>query len=70
MSLAEEDGYVVLAIRDDGKGFDPATLSERLAQGHIGIASQRARAESVGGRFVLTSAPGGGTNAEVRVPRG
>jgi two-component system, NarL family, sensor kinase len=69
MSLAEEDGYVVLAIRDDGKGFDETTLSERLAHGHIGIASQRARVESVGGRFVIASSTGHGTTAEVRVPR-
>lgn len=69
MSLAEEDGYVVLAIRDDGKGFDETTLSERLAHGHIGIASQRARVESVGGRFVIASSTGHGTTAEIRVPR-
>jgi two-component system, NarL family, sensor kinase len=70
MSLAEEDGYVVLAIRDDGKGFDEATLSERLAHGHIGIASHKARLESVGGRLVIASSAGRGTTAEVRVPRG
>jgi two-component system NarL family sensor kinase len=69
MSLAEEDGYVVLAIRDDGKGFDETTLSERLAHGHIGIASHKARVESVGGRLMITSSTGRGTTAEVRVPR-
>jgi two-component system, NarL family, sensor kinase len=69
MSLAEKDGYVVLGISDDGKGFDETTLSERLAHGHIGIASHRARVESVGGRFEITSSTGRGTRAEVRVPR-
>jgi two-component system, NarL family, sensor kinase len=69
MSLAEENGYVVVAIRDDGKGFDEATLSERLARGHIGIASQKARLESVGGRLMIASSAGRGTTAEVRVPR-
>jgi signal transduction histidine kinase len=69
MSLAEENGYVVVAIRDDGKGFDEATLSERLAHGHIGIASQKARLESVGGRSMITSSAGRETTAEARVPR-
>jgi two-component system NarL family sensor kinase len=69
MSLAEENGYLVLAIRDDGHGFDQATLSQRLAEGHIGIASQKARVESVGGRLVIASAEGAGTTAEVRLPR-
>jgi two-component system, NarL family, sensor kinase len=69
ISLSEENGYLLLAIRDDGKGFDDAVLSEKLREGHIGVASQKARVESVGGRLVIVSEAGRGTRAEVRVPR-
>jgi len=66
--LAPEDGFLVLAVLDDGRGFEPATLKERLAEGHIGLASQRVRIEAVGGRLDVGARPGGGTRAEIRVP--
>jgi two-component system NarL family sensor kinase len=69
LSLAEDDGYLVLGVRDDGEGFDETVLAAKLREGHIGIAAHRARVESVGGRLVITSTVGAGTNAEVRVPR-
>jgi two-component system NarL family sensor kinase len=69
ITLGESDGSVVLSIRDDGKGFDEAVLSARLAEGHVGISSQKARLESVGGELVVASTAGLGTTAEVRVPR-
>jgi two-component system NarL family sensor kinase len=55
---------------DDGQGFEESVLSTKLRNGHIGIAAHRARVESVGGRLVITSRVGAGTDAEVRVPRG
>jgi two-component system, NarL family, sensor kinase len=67
--LAEEDGYVVVSIRDDGRGIDEQALADRVAQGHIGLASHRARLESVGGTLILHRLPAGGTSAEIRVPR-
>ena len=69
ISLRERDGYLVLSIRDDGNGFDEALLPRRLAEGHLGLASQKARLERVGGDLVIESAVGRGTSAEVRVPR-
>jgi two-component system NarL family sensor kinase len=66
--LAEVDGEVVLGVRDDGVGFDPGILPERLGEGHIGLQSQRERIESLGGRMVISAAPGRGTSVEVRVP--
>jgi two-component system, NarL family, sensor kinase len=69
LRLFEEDGNVVLAIEDDGRGFDEAVLHDRLAQGHIGLASHRARLENVGGALIVESTPGVGTRAEARVPR-
>ena len=66
--LLQRDGEVVLGVRDDGLGFDPKILPQRLAEGHIGLRSQRERIESVGGRLEIRAAPGQGTNVELHVP--
>jgi two-component system, NarL family, sensor kinase len=66
--LCRDNGQVVLAVSDDGRGFDLSILPSRLAEGHIGILSQRERIESIGGRLEIRSAPGHGTTAEVRIP--
>ena len=66
--LAEQNGSVVLEVRDDGRGFDVAELPERLAEGHIGLPSQRERIESQGGGMSIRTAPGSGTSVEVHVP--
>jgi two-component system NarL family sensor kinase len=58
----------VLVVEDDGRGFPPGLPDERLADGHIGLAAQRVRIESAGGRMELFSAPGAGTRVAVRVP--
>jgi two-component system, NarL family, sensor kinase len=68
LRLAHEDGEVVLAVRDNGQGFDAQELPERLARGHIGLASQRMRVESAGGRLEIEAAPGRGTTAVVHLP--
>lgn len=67
--LRESGTELVLAVSDNGKGFDPGTIRERLAEGHIGLTSQRARVESIGGRIEIRSSPGRGATVEVRVPR-
>jgi two-component system, NarL family, sensor kinase len=69
LRLLEEDGDVVITMEDDGRGFDEATLVDRVSEGHIGIASHRARLETVGGLLVVESSVGSGTYAEIRVPR-
>jgi signal transduction histidine kinase len=55
---------VRLRVSDDGRGFDPSTVPD----GHLGLAGMRARAEKLGGRITVTSAPGKGTSIEVVVP--
>jgi two-component system NarL family sensor kinase len=69
MLLTEEDGYVVVSIRDDGRGLDESALADSVADGHIGLASHRARIENVGGALIVERAPAGGTSAEIRVPQ-
>ncbi len=68
VTLRDVDGERALSVRDDGTGFDGAVLAQRLAQGHIGLASQRVRLESAGGGLEIEPAPGGGTLASARVP--
>jgi signal transduction histidine kinase len=57
---------VLLEIRDNGCGFDPAVGHP----GHWGLDSMRSRAAEIGARFTIASAPGRGTRLRVRVPGG
>ena len=55
---------VVVEIRDNGHGFDPANGHP----GHFGLESMHSRAAEIGGRLTIASAPGSGTVVRVRVP--
>jgi signal transduction histidine kinase len=57
-------GQVVLEIRDDGPGFNPAAGHP----GHFGLDSMRSRAAEIGGSLTITSTPGSGTLVRVCVP--
>ena len=61
-------GLVELSVRDDGIGFEPGRLTELLRAGHFGVAGMRERVEAVGGKWALTSAPGGGTEVKATIP--
>ena len=67
--FAEDDeDEIVVTIRDDGDGFtyDEDALREA---GKIGmLKSMKGRAEHLGGRMCVDSAPGRGTEIELRVP--
>ncbi|MEZ5152816.1 MacS family sensor histidine kinase [Rhodococcus zopfii] len=61
---------VILSIRDDGSGIPDGRLAEAQAQGRMGVSkSIVGRAAWLGGVAVLDSAPGEGTEWEIRVPR-
>jgi PAS domain S-box-containing protein len=62
--LREVDDGLLLSIRDDGKGFDPA---ER-APG-IGLENMRRRAVAMGGELKILSAPGKGCELILQAPR-
>lgn len=68
VTLREHGGERILTVSDNGSGFDPAVLSQQLARGHVGVASQRMRLETFGGRLELVPRPEGGTRAIARVP--
>ena len=56
-----------LIISDDGCGFDPAALAKGEKLPGLGLLSMRERAEAIGGKFMLESAPGKGTTITVEV---
>ncbi len=57
-----------LRIRDDGKGIDPALLSQEHIPGHWGLRGMRERAKLIGGIFEVWSQLGAGTEAELTIP--
>ncbi|MFF7858299.1 GAF domain-containing protein [Streptomyces sp. NPDC007904] len=68
VTLHRRGGGVVLRVTDDGGGFDPRIV--RRAGRHLGLVSMRDRANGVGGRLTVESAPGKGTTIEMEVPGG
>lgn len=68
VTLESTDGEVVLAIADDGVGFDAVEVERFVAAGHIGLLSQRERIEASGGRLEIESQPGRGTVVTARLP--
>ena len=62
-----EDGKVRMRVIDDGCGFDPTRVPD-IAGEHFGLVGMRERAERLGGRFEIRSAPGAGTELFVEAP--
>jgi PAS domain S-box-containing protein len=63
--LRQVDGGLLLAVRDDGAGFDPG---EPRARGSLGLVSMRERLRLVNGTLDIESAPGRGTVIVAWVP--
>jgi signal transduction histidine kinase len=54
-------GRVLVEVRDDGSGFDPAARHP----GHVGLESMHSRAAELGGMLTISSASGAGTVVRV-----
>lgn len=59
---------IVLTVADDGMGFEPSIVDQRVAEGHIGLASLQARFDSMGGAMRIDSTLGEGTLVTVTSP--
>lgn len=59
-----KQGEITLEVKDNGAGFDP----QGDFPGHLGLKSMRERAERLGGKFELESAPGEGTCLKGTIP--
>lgn len=64
ISVQMSGRHIVVAVRDDGRGFDPAAI----AAGSHGLALMGQRVELARGRFTIDSNPGAGTTVQVEVP--
>ena len=69
--LIEDDpAAVTVTVRDDGPGIPAGRLDEAASAGRLGVAeSIRGRVRDLGGSVSIVSAPGQGTEVEMRVPR-
>ncbi|MEO8275114.1 MAG: GAF domain-containing sensor histidine kinase [Thermoanaerobaculia bacterium] len=74
LRLVALEGEVLLAVQDDGCGFD-ARLAVRdetvraRSEGGMGLRSMRDRIRALFGQLTVESAPGFGTTVEARLPR-
>jgi signal transduction histidine kinase len=69
VTLSMRDGRHVVAVRDDGVGFDVAEAL-RARPGHLGLAALTERMQQAGGVLRVESAPGAGAMVEFEVPPG
>ena len=65
VSLAPEDGGLILTVNDNGHGFDTSAVRARPSLGH---ASMEERIRLLGGRLSITSKSGLGTTVSAWVP--
>jgi two-component system, NarL family, sensor kinase len=66
--LFRDDDRIVLTVADDGAGFEPSIVEQRVAEGHIGLASLQARFDSMGGAMAIESKINQGTVVTVTSP--
>jgi signal transduction histidine kinase len=65
LRLTTGDDQVEVSVRDDGVGFDAATLPRSA----YGLRGMRFRVEAEGGTMNLVSAPGQGTLVQAKLPK-
>lgn len=63
--LERRTGLIKVAVEDNGRGFD---VQAGLYTGRLGLIGMRERAEMLGGRLTVDSAPGDGTMVLMEAP--
>jgi signal transduction histidine kinase len=67
--MRTQGNLFVAEVVDDGVGFDPRVLEQGYEQrGSLGMLNMRERAELVGGKLTILSAPGQGATVRLEVP--
>jgi signal transduction histidine kinase len=62
-------GRARLAVRDDGRGFEPdVALTQQYDREHFGLRGMQARARALGGTCDIFSQPGAGTSVVIDIP--
>ena len=65
VALREEEGELVLAVADNGRGI---TEAEKASRESLGILGMQERAHLIGGRVDIVGVRGAGTTLRVHVP--
>jgi two-component system NarL family sensor kinase len=65
LGVRNEEGHVVLAISDDGRGFD---MQSESPDGHLGLTLVADLVSDAGGKLSVDSHPGAGTSVIVVIP--
>ncbi|HMD26882.1 MAG TPA: ATP-binding protein, partial [Streptosporangiaceae bacterium] len=65
LTVSYMENEVALDVRDDGIGFDPATL---LGGGGFGLIAMRQRVSRLAGQLEIESEPGAGTAVSASLP--
>jgi signal transduction histidine kinase/ligand-binding sensor domain-containing protein len=68
VNLRCDSKAVVLAVSDNGSGFDPVAQEVNPRTGHWGLAGMKERARAVGGLFECRSGENQGTQVTVTIP--
>ena len=66
--LALERDTIVLAIRDDGRGFRLTSVEDLARNGHYGLLGLRERSDRAGGAIAIVSEPDQGTTVTATFP--
>jgi len=66
--VARDNQHLILSIRDNGIGFNPANRPSKGAKSGFGLTGMEERARTLGGNFRVRSAPGQGTVMTVEIP--
>jgi len=66
--ISREGPTVVIAVSDDGRGFEARSCFTAVRQGHIGLASIAERVEALGGHFDLRTSPSVGVYVRAVLP--
>ena len=67
LQIVYADDGLRLMVRDDGSGIAEGTLQVGAAPRHWGLKGMQERAREIGGRLILWTRPGAGTEVELRV---
>lgn len=69
LAVAFEPGQLKLTVHDDGLGFAaPGSLNDLAPSDHYGLLGMQERAELIGARLKIDSAPGAGTTVRLELP--
>jgi len=66
--LRRSNGTVLLAVEDDGVGFDRGRREERREAGHVGLSLLEELAEDADARIEVRSETGAGTSVKLELP--